>query len=212
MALTRRSTQRMSASIWPGFVDAMTALLLVLMFVLTIFMIVQFMLRETITGQESELDLLTAEISSLAEALGLEQQRSFQLEEQVLTLGTTIDRAREKADAQAALIASLTEESRQKSEELANREARIASFEQQVASLLAQRDTALAQRDAALSQRDTALSERDTARQQGDTLARQLSDLQAERGRLISQQEALNLALARARDEIDAQAETGMGH
>ena len=53
MALNRRATQRMSGSIWPGFVDAMTALLLVLMFVLTIFMIVQYILRETITGQES---------------------------------------------------------------------------------------------------------------------------------------------------------------
>ena len=32
MALTRRSVQRMSGSIWPGFVDAMTALLLVFLF------------------------------------------------------------------------------------------------------------------------------------------------------------------------------------
>jgi len=53
MPLSRRAVNRMSGNIWPGFVDAMTALLLVLMFVLTIFMIVQFMLRETITGQET---------------------------------------------------------------------------------------------------------------------------------------------------------------
>ena len=37
MALSRRTGQRFQASIWPGFVDAMTGLLLVLMFVLTIF-------------------------------------------------------------------------------------------------------------------------------------------------------------------------------
>ena len=71
MAMTRRSTSRMSASIWPGFVDAMTALLLVLMFVLTIFMILQYVLQETISGQESELDELASEITSLAQALGL---------------------------------------------------------------------------------------------------------------------------------------------
>ena len=64
MALSRRSTQRVSASIWPGFVDAMSALLLVLMFVLTIFMIVQFMLRETISGQETALDALTGELTA----------------------------------------------------------------------------------------------------------------------------------------------------
>ena len=55
MALTRRSVQRVSGSIWPGFVDAMTALLLVLFFVLTIFMVVQAVQRETITGQEIDL-------------------------------------------------------------------------------------------------------------------------------------------------------------
>ncbi|NCZ66738.1 MAG: hypothetical protein EBY64_10090 [Rhodobacteraceae bacterium] len=47
MALSRRTGQRFQGSIWPGFVDAMTGLLLVLMFVLTIFMVIQFVLRET---------------------------------------------------------------------------------------------------------------------------------------------------------------------
>ena len=55
MALSRRTGQRFQGSIWPGFVDAMTGLLLVLMFVLTIFMVIQFVLRETISGQETEL-------------------------------------------------------------------------------------------------------------------------------------------------------------
>jgi len=46
MALARRSSQRFNTAIWPGFVDAMTGLLLVLMFVLTIFMVIQFVLRD----------------------------------------------------------------------------------------------------------------------------------------------------------------------
>ena len=46
MALSRRTGQRFQASIWPGFVDAITALLLVLIFILTIFMAVQFVLRD----------------------------------------------------------------------------------------------------------------------------------------------------------------------
>ena len=72
MALSNRGGQRFNASIWPGFVDAMTALLLVLMFVLTIFMIVQFILRETITTQDTQLNYLSQQVASLAEALGLE--------------------------------------------------------------------------------------------------------------------------------------------
>ncbi|MBU0860502.1 MAG: peptidoglycan-binding protein, partial [Alphaproteobacteria bacterium] len=62
MALSRRN-QRMNANIWPGFVDAMTGLLLVLMFVLTIFMVIQFVLRETISGQETQLDDLAGQVA-----------------------------------------------------------------------------------------------------------------------------------------------------
>ncbi|MEZ5714281.1 MAG: peptidoglycan -binding protein [Paracoccaceae bacterium] len=130
MALNRRTGQRFQASIWPGFVDAMTGLLLVLMFVLTIFMVVQFVLRETITGQETELDELSSEVAALAQALGLEKRRSAGLETRVGELSATIETARDQADRQAALIASLT----------AERDAqagRIASFEEQVAGLLA---------------------------------------------------------------------------
>ena len=65
MALHRRTGQRFQASIWPGFVDAMTGLLLVLMFVLTIFTVIQFVLMETISGQEDEMGELTAEVSAL---------------------------------------------------------------------------------------------------------------------------------------------------
>jgi chemotaxis protein MotB len=53
MALARRASGRMSQTIWPGYVDAVTSLLLVLMFLLTIFMVVQFVLRETISGQDT---------------------------------------------------------------------------------------------------------------------------------------------------------------
>lgn len=55
MAISR-GRNRFSVIIWPGFVDVMTALILVLFFVLSIFMIVQFVLRDTITGQGQQLE------------------------------------------------------------------------------------------------------------------------------------------------------------
>ncbi len=82
----------MSGTVWPGFVDAMGALLLVMMFVLSIFMIVQFMLRETITGQATELDQLTAQVNDLAQALGLEQKKNVELTGQVGKLNQAADR------------------------------------------------------------------------------------------------------------------------
>ncbi|ALG89331.1 MULTISPECIES: peptidoglycan -binding protein [Actibacterium] len=186
MALTRRSGNRFQASIWPGFVDAMTALLLVLMFVLTIFMVVQFMLGETIAGQETELTELNAELAALAEALGLEQQHSFQLEAEVGQLGGELDTARIQAEAQSALIATLTSQLDARASDLATARARITDFEAQVASLLSQRDA---------------------ARNRGLALEEQLATLEEDRSRLLTEQEQLQLALAQARDEVDAQAE-----
>ncbi|MGB0958935.1 MAG: peptidoglycan -binding protein [Halocynthiibacter sp.] len=104
MALARRSGQKFQASIWPGFVDAMTALLLVLMFVLTIFMVVQFVLKETITGQESELVELGAEVQSLADALGLERGKTKDLEGEVSGLQTALFAAQEDLKSQSKQI------------------------------------------------------------------------------------------------------------
>ncbi|MCF6316196.1 MAG: peptidoglycan -binding protein [Marinosulfonomonas sp.] len=187
MALSRRTGQRFQASIWPGFVDAMTALLLVLMFVLTIFMVVQFVLRETITGQESELDDLSSQIIGLADALGLSQQRAAGLEDDVVRLDSSLATARSEAETRLALIASLTAQSNAQSTELQQQRAAITGFEAQVASLLA---------------------ERDAARGEGAALTQQLADADAARSQLISDQEALQLALAKARDEIDVQLES----
>ncbi len=179
MALSRRSGNRFQNSIWPGFVDAMTGLLLVLMFVLTIFMIVQFVLRETISGQANELDALSAEVAALANALGLEQDKNATLTERVGELTVTLGDAREREAEQAALISSLQLERAEQDEALAAAQTRISSFEEQVAGLLAQRETNLGT----------------------------IAELEGQRDTLLSEQEQLNLALADLRDEIDVQTE-----
>jgi chemotaxis protein MotB len=137
MALSQRGGNRFQANTWPGFVDAMTGLLLVLMFVLTIFMVIQFVRRETITGQESKLSQLTAEISALTEALGLERDRSSALAGQVGSLTSTLSDLNDQSSAQAALIAALTAERDAQAIALAEAENRITGFEAQVAGLLA---------------------------------------------------------------------------
>lgn len=173
MALRGR---RDSAMIWPGFVDAVTTLLMVLMFVLTIFTVMQSVLRDTITSQDNELSSLTAQVAQLAEALGLEQVRAEGLQTEIGTLRGSLTASLADADAKAAEIAGLTGA-------LATAQGRIASFEAQVATLLA---------------------ERDAARGEVGTLTASVADLEAAQVRLISEQEALQLAIAKARTEIDA--------
>jgi chemotaxis protein MotB len=200
MALSRRNGGRFEANIWPGFVDAMTALLLVLMFVLSIFMIVQFMLSETITSQDSELDQLSDEVRSLAEALGLEQRRGFSLEEDVDRLDTALREKFSEASAQAALIATLTAQTEDLTAQTEAQAGQIAGFEAQVAGLLQQR-TSLQDQIAGVT------SERDAAQDEGAALSARLSEIEAGLAREITEKEAAQIALSQARDEIDESAQ-----
>ena len=179
MALSRRTGSRFQGSIWPGFVDAMTGLLLVLMFVLTIFMVLQAVQTQRINGQESELNSLSGEVAALAQALGMERQNTADLETQLGSITTSLTAARDKAAEQAAMIASLSATRDAQAVQLNAAEAKITGFETQVANLLSQRDAAVAR---------------------GETL-------EARQKELLSAQDALNLALTQARSETDAQAE-----
>ena len=136
MALSRRSSNRFQNAIWPGFVDAMTGLLLVLMFVLTIFMVIQFVLRQQITGQENELNVLSSEVAALTRTLGLEQNRSA-------ALSSDLEAANAEATLQAGRIAALIAEREAQNQALAEAQSNITQFEAQVAGLLAERSEAL---------------------------------------------------------------------
>jgi chemotaxis protein MotB len=109
MALSRRSGGRLETNIWPGFVDAMTALLLILMFVMSIFMIIQFTMSEKITGQSKELDDLNRQLSGLANVLSLERDRSAALESEVGTLQSNLSAQRAEADRLNAAMAALVQ-------------------------------------------------------------------------------------------------------
>ncbi|WP_045387075.1 peptidoglycan -binding protein [Falsirhodobacter sp. alg1] len=187
MALSRRRPRE--SQIWPGFVDAMTALLLVLMFVLTIFLVIQSVLRDTISSQGSELDRLSDEVATLSNNLGMEQARSEDLQK---ALGA----ATKARDRQAELAATLTaqlDESTQK----------VASFEEQVASLIASRQQLQARTDDLTAARDQALSQTE-ALNLALAAARSEIDASAEQARLdAARREAIEAMVAdlRARAE-----------
>ena len=107
MAFHRRTGTRFTASIWPGFVDAITALLMVMIFVLTIFMVVQFVLSEEINNQDDELNALNTRLNELSTRLGLAEARNDTLQQRVATLGSDLAAAQDELAARAALIASL---------------------------------------------------------------------------------------------------------
>ncbi|MDA1237403.1 MAG: peptidoglycan -binding protein [Proteobacteria bacterium] len=173
MALSRRTGKRFEANIWPGFVDAMTALLLVL--ILSIFMILLFMFRGTIVSQDTELDKLSNQVKSLAQSLGLEQSKGRSLSSKVAGLSGLLDKSSLELEKQKTLVQSLTLE-------VGSQQSSIVDFEQQVLGLLSEKENSL-QRIRALNQKLSSVSK----------------DLELQ----ISAKEAFSLALSQAREELD---------
>ena len=78
--LSRRSGSDRNTNIWPGFVDVLATLLMVMMFLLLIFVLAQFFLSEALSGREQALDKLKIQVGELAGMLSLEKKSKAELQ------------------------------------------------------------------------------------------------------------------------------------
>ena len=97
-ALSRRNQHR--TDIWPGFVDALATLLMVIIFLLMIFVIAQFFLSEALTGRDQALDRLRGQVSELADLLNLERKANETLRNDFSTLSDELSASVMKRDKQ----------------------------------------------------------------------------------------------------------------
>ncbi len=151
-----RRRNRSDGNIWPGFVDALATLLLVMMFVLSIFVVAQFYLgdklqsvKAELSDKDSELARLIAQIDALNSELGLAKKRNDDLQTTILSLEDTIaEKNAELAGLAAALatsqsaVAASAEEldaekalSEEQKSEIATLNAQIAALRRQLQSL-----------------------------------------------------------------------------
>jgi chemotaxis protein MotB len=97
MALTRTRRDR-GIDYWPGFVDALSTLVLGIVFLLSIFVVVQFFLSQEVTGKDTALARLNAQIAQLTELLSLEKSGKTSLEESLASLGASLAAAQSERD------------------------------------------------------------------------------------------------------------------
>ena len=184
-----RLARRRPLDFWPGFVDAIASLLMVMVFVILIFVIGQFVLADAVSGRDRALAELNAELAALAQTLSLEKS------------------ARERADLQVGeLSASLSASERER--EALGTELLTARDE-----LHAAQDEAKAQReeagrlaaDIAALQRLKAELEAEAARLASalDTSERGLREQQEMSAAAIAQVELLNRQLAAVREQLE---------
>ena len=100
--LRRRGSR---ADYWPGFVDLMSTLLLVMIFLLVVYMLAQYFLQRTLSEEAEEKDDIQAELNSLDEMLSLEQQANADLR---LNIAQLADQLQSSLSVRDQLIAELS--------------------------------------------------------------------------------------------------------
>lgn len=147
--MARRRAPAQSANIWPGFVDGLATLLLVMMFVLSIFVVAQFYLGEQLTAkdqllseQDDALSRLRAQLADLANDLSLAKAESAKLQTdndalslQIDVLQDTISDKDSQLAAIGAAVAASAEELEAERALSDDQKAEIATLNAQLAAL-----------------------------------------------------------------------------
>ncbi len=226
MALARRGSTNVF-DIWPGFVDALATLLMVIIFLLMIFVVAQFFLNDAISGRDQALERLNHQVEELADLLALERRASENLRNNVTQLSSELqstlaasdgleDDLFESRNKYAALGESLrnAEGKLSKSdEERARLRLRLDELRQDVAAMTALRDE-IAKDLAAARTKHKADSEKatiqlteerkisETAKAQVALLNRQMAELREQVARLNTALEASEAASKAQKAEI----------
>src|SRR5471030_3493387 len=96
--LSSRSRSAGADYIWPGYVDALTTLLMVLIFLLSILSVAQFSLSTALSTKDSAIDTLGKQISTLVEQLSLAKQTADKLQADLTTATLSLGQARTERD------------------------------------------------------------------------------------------------------------------
>lgn len=98
MALARGRRERRTIDYWPGFVDALSTLLLAIMFLLSVFVLAQFLLSREISGKDEVLDRLNSQINELTQLLALERSNTQDAEDSLAGLRASLESIESERD------------------------------------------------------------------------------------------------------------------
>lgn len=207
-----------AVDIWPGFVDALATLLLVLIFLLVVFVVAEFFLGRVLSGREDELAGLKNAIAELEDLLSLEEAQTRDLRDDLESIAvelTAANQDREDLRAERLDLLRQVEALTRRGDELtaALRESADGNEDAEALRLLlAETEAALAaaraeQYDAVVEAAESR-SELDEERRLSDAARQRIALLNAQLARLRAQLAAIQRALdASERDASDKDAQ-----
>ena len=98
MALARSRRNDSGMNYWPGFVDALSTLILSIIFILTVFVVVQFYLQQEVAGKDTALNRLNAQIAELTDLLSMEKSGKANAEDMLAQLRASLATAESDRD------------------------------------------------------------------------------------------------------------------
>lgn len=184
-----RLTRRRPLDFWPGFVDALASLLMVLVFVILIFVIGQFVLADAVSGRDRALAQLNAELAILAKTLSLEQGARERAEVKVGELSASLATSEREREALGNELLAARDELHTAQDEAKTRREEAARLTADIEAL----------------QRLKAELEAEAARLASalDTSERGLKEQQEMSAAAIAQVELLNRQLAAVREQLE---------
>ena len=182
MSAQKRHRRRQGLDIWPGFVDALATLVMVIVFVLMMFTLFQFHLKDLITGRDLALERLSQRIGDLADQLAIERRAGADLRTQIGTLGAELAATTTIRDRLQAELAAAQQQAAGLAARLTARDAEASGLAERLGA--AQEANALSRREiAALLERLAATETRATAgTAAAEDLARRLQTAEAALG------------------------------
>src|SRR5215470_14841941 len=191
MALAR-ARRESGFNYWPGFVDALSTLVLSIVFLLSVFLVVQFFLSQEVTGKDKALEELNAKIAQLNDLLSLEKSGKVTLEDQLAQLRAGLASAQSERDRVKGLYECLANAG----SDAAGRNAELnkaLDSEKQVSSRALAQIEVLTQQITALRRQLAALEEALDASEKRD---------KESQGRIADLGQRLNIALAQRVQEL----------
>ena len=156
MALARLGgARRPDSYTWPGFVDALATLLMVIIFVLLVFVLIQVNLAYRVAGQDATMNDMRAQIVDLGELLNLERKANEDLSAELARISDSLADATRERDALEAQLADTSTTLSIRESEIE----RLAALQQETQTALQTAQLTLEQRVATLESTEAALTD-----------------------------------------------------
>jgi chemotaxis protein MotB len=211
MALTVRRRGDNGLTPWPGYVDALSTLLMVIIFVLLVFVLAQAFLSVSLTGRDKQLDRVNRQLAEVSDMLSLERGRSADLQQSIVQLNRDLAAASAARETLSQQFTALRDQAARATADRDTLRQERDRLSQQLADAALQSQSAAARAETLQTQlaeasRRTDAANRETAAvagQLGDT-RRQLAEAQARLAEMQKQMAELDQTVNADKETVSA--------